>query len=127
MSGAESVGETGGNRNVSTAFTPKITPKYRRRAAQLLTGVPAPLEEPTFCGLDGESLEAEVSAVPIRYDREPASVQVFLREITERSSNRGENARLETVAPARRRWRAVGRLAGGVVHHFSNYLDGYRR
>ncbi|MEP0872285.1 GAF domain-containing protein [Trichocoleus desertorum AS-A10] len=73
---------------IGTFVLQRVHPDYqalvRARMQQLqLSEIPAPLMEQKLCRLDGTVVDAEVTAIPLTYQGEPAT-QVVLRDITER-------------------------------------------
>ncbi|MBD1860967.1 MULTISPECIES: GAF domain-containing protein [Trichocoleus] len=73
---------------IGTFVLERVHPDYqalvRARMQQLQQSeIPAPLMEQKLCRLDGTVVDAEVTAIPLTYQGEPAT-QVVLRDITER-------------------------------------------
>ncbi|MBD2097085.1 GAF domain-containing protein [Trichocoleus sp. FACHB-591] len=73
---------------IGTFVLQRVHPDYqalvRARMQQLQQSeIPAPLMEQKLCRLDGTVVDAEVTAIPLTYQGEPAT-QVVLRDITER-------------------------------------------
>ncbi|MBW4488582.1 MAG: PAS domain S-box protein [Trichocoleus desertorum ATA4-8-CV12] len=73
---------------IGTSVLERVHPDYQAlvqaRMQQLQQSkTPAPLMEQKLCRLDGTMVDAEVTAIPLTYQGEPA-IQVVLRDITER-------------------------------------------
>ena len=65
---------------------------------------------------DNKELWAELDAVPIHWDGQPATL-IFLRDITEKK-------RLEAQLLQAQKMEAIGTMAGGIAHNFNNLLTG---
>ncbi|MGA3173010.1 MAG: PAS domain S-box protein [Syntrophorhabdales bacterium] len=90
----------------------RMVRSYNRKRQR---GAPAP-NRYDFKGItkDGTRIFVEVSAAPITYRGEPASL-VFFRDMTERKA-------LEAQLLHAQKMEAVGTLAAGVAHDFNNIL-----
>ena len=88
-------------RSVLDFIHPDSLPVVRERIRQVGAGETAPLIEEKFVSLNGEVWDVEVTAIPIIYERAPAS-QVIIRDITERKQGEallaGEKRLLEMIA-----------------------------
>ena len=88
-------------RSVLDSIHPDSLPAVRERSPQVGAGETAPLIEEKFVSLNGEVWDVEVTAIPIIYERAPAS-QVIIRDITERKQGEallaGEKRLLEMIA-----------------------------
>jgi PAS domain S-box-containing protein len=98
--GAKNLDELVG-RSVLDFIHPDSLPVVRDRIRQVGAGESAPLIEEKFVSLNGEVWDVEVTAIPIIYERAPAS-QVIIRDITERKQGEallaGEKRLLEMIA-----------------------------
>src|SRR6266508_483741 len=98
--GAKNLGELVG-RSVLDFIHPDSLPVVRERIRQVGAGETVPLIEEKFVTLNGEVRDVEVTAIPIIYERAPAS-QVIIRDITERKQGEallaGEKRLLEMIA-----------------------------
>jgi PAS domain S-box-containing protein len=98
--GAKNLDELVG-RSVLDFIHPDSIPIVRERIRQVGAGETAPLIEEKFVTLNGEVRDVEVTAIPIIYERAPAS-QVIIRDITERKHGEallaGEKRLLEMIA-----------------------------
>jgi PAS domain S-box-containing protein len=98
--GAKNLDELVG-RSVLDFIHPDSLPVVRERIRQVGAGETAPLIEEKFVSLNGEVWDVEVTAIPIIYERAPAS-QVIIRDITERKQGEallaGEKRLLEMIA-----------------------------
>lgn len=70
----------------------------RARRAQV-EGQPSPTLEERFLTLDGRSIDVEVTAIPVPYEGEPASL-VVIRDITRQKANEQADRRLALLAEA---------------------------
>jgi PAS domain S-box-containing protein len=88
-------------RSVFDFIHPDSLPVVRERIRQVGAGETVPLIEEKFVTLNGEVRDVEVTAIPIIYERAPAS-QVIVRDITERKQGEallaGEKRLLEMIA-----------------------------
>jgi len=73
-------------------------------------------EHRTFRLPDGQTVEALVSASPLRNDGEIVGALVLIRDITELTE-------LQKRLSATERHHAVGQMAAGLAHDFNNVLD----
>jgi PAS domain S-box-containing protein len=98
--GAKNLDELTG-RSVLDFIHPDSLPVVTERIRQVGAGETAPLIEEKFVTLNGEVRDVEVTAIPIIYERAPAS-QVIIRDITERKQGEallaGEKRLLEMIA-----------------------------
>ena len=88
-------------RSVLDFIHPDSLPAVRERIRQVGAGETAPLIEEKFVTLGGEVRDVEVTAIPIIYERAPAT-QVIIRDITDRKQGEallaGEKRLLEMIA-----------------------------
>ena len=71
---------------------------------------------------DGELIDVEMRAVPIRYRGEPHALGMA-RDITAQKRAEAERARLEGQLLQAKKLEAIGTLAGGIAHDFNNILS----
>ncbi|RMG20102.1 MAG: PAS domain S-box protein [Deltaproteobacteria bacterium] len=94
---------------------PEDRPRVRERIARMLgTGEVAPLEEERFVRKDGSVAWAEVTAMPVEFQGEPAVVAIG-RDITQRKELTARMMLMDRMI-------AVGTLAAGVGHEINNPL-----
>ncbi len=86
----------------------------RRRLTYAARGLVAPAGEERFLRRDGAPVPVEVTAIPIFFDGDPATL-VHARDLTERK-------RLEAQVVMADRLASVGRLAAAVGHEINNPL-----
>lgn len=70
---------------------------------------------------DGATIDVAVQGVKIVYDGEPA-ICVALRDITEMKQAEAGRASLEAQLREAQKMEAIGTLAGGIAHEFSNIV-----
>ncbi len=121
MFGAESAGQIVGQR-----YLERIHPDSRaavteraRRVTEAKKAVPF-LEE-RLVRLDGTIFDGEVTAVPFIFEGRNGALS-FVRDITERKQEEYERRVLEQQFRQAQKMEAVGQLAGGIAHDFSNLL-----
>lgn len=85
-------------------------------ARRALRGETVRNEHRTFKLQDGQTVEALVSASPLRNDGEILGALVLIRDITELTE-------LQKRLSATERHHAVGQMAAGLAHDFNNVLD----
>jgi len=86
----------------------------RARMEGALRGTPAPVREGKLLRRDGTTLWAEISAIPIEFDGEPA-VLVMVRDLR-------DHKRMESQLMLADRLASLGRLAASVGHEINNPL-----
>ncbi len=98
-----------------------VHPEDRDRVREVFRRAAAAGEAPgTFSfravGKTGEVLQAELNAVPIRWENQPAFL-CLVRDITAQTQ-------MDSQLQYTKKMEAIGTLAGGIAHDFNNYLQG---
>jgi len=104
---------------VAPEFHAPVTDRIRRQAHGL---GPVPAMEETFLTLQGERVDAEVTASGFLHGGRPAML-VVARDIRERRRAEAERARLAERLERTARMDLLGQLAGGMAHDFNNILS----
>lgn len=82
---------------------------------------PAIISEQKHLRMDGETISVEAHSAPIDYLERPGAL-VFARDITERERAREERQQLQERLQQALKAESLGRMAGGIAHHFNNML-----
>ena len=85
--------------------------------------VGVPLREEIILRLDGQPVDVEVIAVPIRYNNRESAL-VFMRDITGRKKDERSRRQLELQVRQKHRLEAIGTLASGIAHEINNPVTG---
>jgi PAS domain S-box-containing protein len=100
---------------VIDAVHPDDRPMVQKRIVTMMrTGMPAGVQRERILRRDGTVFVAEVMALPMRFDDEPAILAVA-RDVTEREHLQAQLLQSERLA-------SVGVLAAGVAHEINNPL-----
>jgi C4-dicarboxylate-specific signal transduction histidine kinase len=78
------------------------------------------VEEQVFRS-DGQVVDVEVTAIPLTYEGKPAA-QVLIRDITARKESELALREAEERLRQAQKMEAVGALAGGIAHDFTQLL-----
>ena len=114
MLGYERAGELLGRPPADFVFPDDRGLVDRRRLVYEARGLEAPPSEERFLRRDGAPVPVEVTAIPIFFDGDPATL-VHARDLTDRK-------RLEAQVVMADRLASVGRLAAAVGHEINNPL-----
>ena len=102
----------------------KESPAVTAILAQVLqTGGVVHLTDRLLTAKDGSEIPVDVSAAPIRDERESiAGVVLAFRDITERKRAEKEKEAIQAQLLQAQKMEAVGLLAGGIAHDFNNLM-----
>ncbi len=113
---------------IGTNILDRINPGYRNIIKERIAFVNRekeairPVEE-VFLRMDGTSINADVSAVPLHFNEEDGAL-VFARDITERKRLDNMKKEIEAQLREQQKLEAIGTLAGGVAHEINNPING---
>ncbi|MEM5787617.1 MAG: PAS domain S-box protein, partial [Syntrophobacteraceae bacterium] len=83
--------------------------------------IPVTISEQKHLRIDGTVVEVEANSVPITYRQQDGGL-VVLRDITDRKRKQEEQLQLHEHLQHARKVESLGRMAGGIAHHFNNML-----
>ena len=113
------------NKNIREYITSKTLRKMNRIFNRVSrSGEYGELRDGELIRKDGAHRIIEMSIYPIRESSgQPAGFRGFIRDVSERLNAERENNRLEAQLVQAQKMEAMGTLAGGVAHDFSNILS----
>ena len=85
--------------------------------------VGVPRREEIILRLDGQPVDVEVIAAPIRYNNHESAL-VFMRDISGRKKDERSRRQLELQVRQKHRLEAIGTLASGIAHEINNPITG---
>jgi len=83
--------------------------------------IPGAISEQKHLKMDGQTIIVEAHSASIRY-RNRSGALIFVRDITERKRAREEKQQLQERLQQALKAESLGRMAGGIAHHFNNML-----
>ena len=111
-------------RSVFERIQPEYHPIIRERIASILTRYDEmPPIVRRYIRLDGSTVEAEATSVPIVFNG-AESILVFSRDISVRRQYEKEKVEVEAMLRQQQKMEAIGTLAGGVAHEINNPITG---
>ncbi|MEW5797380.1 MAG: ATP-binding protein [Bacteroidota bacterium] len=97
--------------------------EFREHLIRLLYGTEQTLiTEETLLLSDGSHIVAEIAATKLSFQGNP-SIQIVIRDITQRIKNEKRRAMLEKQMVQAQKMESIGTLASGISHDFSNILS----
>lgn len=97
---------------------PCVLARIRSANEQKTPGI---ISEQKHLRMDGEVITVEAHSAPITYRESPGAL-VFVRDVTERKRAQEERQRLQERLRQALKAESLGRMAGGIAHHFNNML-----
>ncbi|MBV1709292.1 MAG: PAS domain S-box protein [Erysipelothrix sp.] len=83
----------------------------------------AAIDKQAFLRVDGQSVFAQVKAVPINYDGVKSDL-IFARDLTEELEMEKRKLEWEMQIQQKQRLESIGVLAGGIAHEINNPING---